>query len=240
MLSKALIERFIGKYNLGGAIETVQLVSDGESLTVDCCNEAKTVFAFISTPQIAIPEGKFNIFETAQLRSLLSVLGDEVELKVRQSAGVATSFNISDKSAKVTYALADPSVLPIKPVLKNRPEPEVTIVLNKLFMDTFVKARGALSNVEHFTVLSDGTKTEVVLGYEEHNSTNVTIQAETVEADVMKPTAFIASLLKDIISSNKEAKNGTLTVSEKGFACVTFEIDGFSKVEYILLQQRKN
>lgn len=240
MISKALIERFIGKYNLGGAIESVKLVSSGDSLAVDCCDEAKTIYAFISTPQIALAEGNFNIFETAQLRSLLNVLGEEIDLKVHQAGGVATSFKISDGMAKVAFALADPSVVPPVPIPKNLPKPEVTIKLDKKFMDTFVKARSALSSVNLFTVVSDGDKTEVVLGYEEHNSTNVTITADTEEADVMKPTSFPASLLKDIIMANRDAKSGVLTVSERGFAAVKFEVEGFTKVEYALLQTKKN
>lgn len=239
MLSKALIERFINKYNLGGAIETVQLVSDGNSLAVDCANEGRHMVVSLASPEITLQEGKFTIFETSQLRSLLNVLGDEIDLKVRQVGGVSTSFTITDKTTKVNFALADASVLTETPVFKKKPEPEVTIVLNKVFMDAFVKARGALSGVEHFTILSDGSKTEVILGYEEHNSNHVTIQAETTEADVLKPVTFIASYLKDIIMANKDAKSGIMTVSEKGLICISFEVDGFSHVNYILLQQEK-
>jgi len=240
MLSKALVDRFISKYTLNGIVETVELVSDGESLSVDCVGQSNSLIVAVSTPQIVLPEGKYVIFETSQLRSLLNVLGEEIDLKVRQSAGVATSFTITDKMTKVAFALADPSVLELKKATpKNLPEPEVKILLDKAFTDAFTKARGALSGVEQFAVMSDGNKTEVVLGYEEYNTTNVTILANTEEADVMKPTFFLASTFKDILSANKEAKSGILTVSEKGLARIIFDVDGFSKVEYMLIQQTK-
>jgi hypothetical protein len=240
MLSKALIDRFISKYHLGGVNETVEWTSDGYNLSVNHFNQADSLVVAISTRLISLPEGKFVIFETTQLRSLLGVLGEDIEFKVRQSAGVATSFTITDKMSKVAFALADPAVLNLKSATpKNHPEPEVSIILNKPFMDAFSKARGALSTIEQFAVMSDGTKTEVVLGYEEYNTTNVTIVADTNEADVMKPVFFSASIFKDILAANKEAKSGTFTVSEKGLGKIIFDVDGFTEVQYMIIQKTK-
>lgn len=241
MLSKSQIDRFISKYHLGGVNDTVEWISDGHNLSVNLFNVENSLVVAISTNSIVLPEGKFVIFETKQLRSLLAVLGEEIDFKVRQSAGVATSFTITDKMTKVAFALADPAVLDLKSATpKNHPEPEVSIILNKPFMDAFAKARGALSSIETFAVMSDGTKTEVVLGYEEYNTTSVTLLADTHEADVMKPVFFPAELFKDIFAANKEAKSGTFTVSEKGLGKITFDVDGFTEVQYIIIQKKKS
>ena len=237
-MNKGLLERFIGKYNLSGAIESVKLVSENGNLRVECCNEEKTLFAFVTVKNVRLSDGEFVVFETTQLRSLLNVLGDDITVEVKTINDTPTAFNIGDGVTQVVYALAELQLAPEIPVLKRQPEPNVSIPLTKKLMDTFVKARGALPSIPHFTVVSDGTKTELVLGYEDFNTTNVTIQTDTTHASLMQPTHFLASAFKDIILANKEATSGVIHVSDKGFAKIIFEIDGFES-QYYLLQQKK-
>ena len=238
-MRKVVLDRFISKYHLGGAVDIAQWVSDGSTLSVACCDETNTLYAFVTTSDITLPKGKFNIFETKQLRALLAVLGDEIKFNVRQTGGIALSFQLSDDAAKVSYALADASVIPTIPLIKNLPNPEVSLNLNKTFTDAFLRARSALATAELFTVKSKGSVTEVVLGYEESNATQVTITPEVNTADDMNAVSFRSELLRDILTANKDATSGTMTVSEKGIMHISFVVESFSRIDYYLLQQKK-
>jgi hypothetical protein len=119
--------------------------------------------------------------------------------------------------------------------MKNVPDFEVSIALDQRFLNTFIKAKGALAEVETFTVVTHKNKTDVVLGYSDLNTNRVTINVDSEVADEIEPISFSASYFRDMLMSNKEMKKGTLRVSSKGLAHVSFEVDDFT-VDYYLVK----
>ena len=239
-MDKVLIERFISKYNLGGAAEAVTLQATDKGLKTKFISDDKNVLGIVVATKLEMEEGEYGIYDTAQLRSLLGVLDDTVKIKVTKKDGKATGLILSDSGTKVTYVLADKANIPAVPELKSLPEADVIIKIDDKFLSTFVKAKGALADVETFTVLSDGKKTEVVIGYSELNTNRVSFHVETEEAAEIDPISFDARYLREILLANKEMKSGTLKIASKGIAIVTFDIEDFEVSYYLVKKDRQD
>lgn len=235
-MEKSKFERFIGKYNLGGACESVTLKSDGDTLSVRAISDDKNVLAEVSVKGIKFPEGEFGVYDTKKLRSILSVLDENLTVKTNTSNGKVTGIDLTDGDTKATFVLADQSVIPPVPDLKKIPPIDITITLDEKFVNTFVKASNALSEVETFVVMSEGEdKTaSVVIGHSSNNTNRIYITATTKEVAKLQPTSFSAGYLREILSANKEAKDGILKISSKGLATAVFNVDGVSS--YYLVQ----
>jgi hypothetical protein len=234
-MEKSKLERFISKYNIGGACESVKLVSDGTQISVRSISDDKNVLADVTHSNMGFLEGEFGVYETKKLRSLLSVLGEQLKVVGNSSNGKVVGLVMSDGDTKSTFVLADDSVIPKVPDLKKLPPTDIEIVLDEKFVTTFTKAKGALTEVDNFTVTSDGTTASVVIGYSTLNTNRVNIKATTKSNVKIDPISFSANYLKEILLSNKEIKDGTLKVSSAGLAVAEFEGDGFTS-KYFLVQ----
>jgi hypothetical protein len=233
-MEKSKLERFISKYNIGGACESVKLESDGTQLTVRSISDDKNVLAEVTHSNMEFLEGEFGVYETKKLRSLLSVLGEQLKVVGNTSNGKTVGLVMSDNDTKSTFVLADDSVIPKVPDLKKLPPMDIEIVLDEKFVNTFTKAKGALSEVDTFTVTSDGTTASVVIGYSTLNTNRVNIKVTTKTNAEIDPISFSANYLKEILLSNKEIKDGLLRVSSKGLASAEFTGDGFTSKYYLV------
>jgi hypothetical protein len=234
-MEKSKLERFISKYNIGGACESVKCVSNGTEMTVRSISDDKNVLAEVTSHDIGFPEGEFSIYETKKLRSLLGVLGEKLKVAANSSSNKVIGLNLSDSDTKVTFVLADESVIPKVPDLKKLPPVDIEIVLDDKFVNTFARAKGALSEVDTFTVMSDGTDATVVIGYSTLNTNRVNIKTTTKTNTKIDPISFSANYLKEVLLSNKEIKDGILKVSSKGIAVAEFVGEAFTS-KYFLVQ----
>ena len=233
-MEKSKLERFISKYNIGGACESVKLVSNGTELSVRSISDDKNVLAEIVSHDISFPAGEFSIYETKKLRSLLGVLGEKLKVAPNAANGKSVGLNMSDTDTKVTFVLADESVIPKVPDLKKLPPVDIEVILDEKFVNTFARAKGALAEVDTFTVTSDGTDAHIVIGYSTLNTNRVNIKVNTKTNAKIDPISFSANYLKEILLSNKEIKDGILKVSSKGISVVEFDGEGFTTKYYLV------
>jgi hypothetical protein len=238
-MQKTKFEKFISKYNLGGSCESVVFKSNGTDLTVRAISDDKNVLGEVVFKNATFPEGDFGVYETKKLRSILSVLDENLEIKVNSANDKVTGLNITDGETKATFVLADISVVPAVPELKKLPPMDFTITLDEKFVNTFIRAKGALSEVDTFTVISDGkdATATVVIGHSNINTNRIAINAITDKTVELAPINFSAKYFKEILVANKDATNGTLEVSSKGLARATFEVDNISTTYYLVQEK---
>ena len=234
-MEKSKLEKFVSKYNLGGSCESVLWKSDGDDITVKCISDDKNVLGIITVKDAKLEEGEYGIFDTKQLSSMLSVLGEGIKITTKKTGGKTSAIHLTDDNVKVDYVLADSAVIPAAPDLKQLPAFDIEIKLDQKVMNTFLKAKGALSDVETFTVMSDGTSAQIVLGYSDMNTNRITIDVETSKNVKLSPINFSARYLKEIIAANREAASGVLKVSAKGLAYVKFGVSDYN-TDYYLVQ----
>ena len=236
-MQKSILERFIAKYNLGDAAESVLWTTEKKSLATKFISEDKNVLGVVVAKDTTFsPEGEYGIFDTAQLRSLIGVLDEVIQIKVNSHGDKVVSLGLRDDNTKVTFMLSESTVIPMVPGVKALPEFEITIKLNDAFFNTFVRGKNALPDVETFAVLTKEGTPQIVLGYSATlNSTHITINAETTDdsTELDRTINFSARYMRDILLANKEAKGGLLRISSKGLAHATFDVEGF-EVDYYM------
>lgn len=234
MIKKKLLERFIAKYNLAGAAERVTWVADKTSLSTKFLSDDKHVIGEVSLNQHVLDDGSYYVMETNQLQGLVGVLGDDIAVKVQNTNGRNTGLTFSDGDAKTTFVLAsDDSNVPKVPKSKGQPSYELQLPFDKNFMDRFIRAKGALPQVDTFTVISDGKTVDLVLGYSSINTNRITLKTTATQQVKIDAIDFHARCLRDIFAANKEATDGTLFVSSEGLAKITFNQDDFTTTYYL-------
>lgn len=239
-MQKSILDRFIAKYNLGGAAESVLWKSTGKTkLETKFITDDKNVLGIVSTDDFSLGEdAEVGVYETAQLRSLLGVLDEDVNVKVnRKDDGEPYSVLFRDASTKATFILADKTVIPGVPSLKELPDFDLTVNLDNKFSNTFVKGKNALPDTETFALNSVEGGVEIIIGYSAATNTNrVTMKVDMADGStpIDRTIQFSARYMKEILTANKEARGGTLKVSSQGLAYVTFDVDGFEVAYYLV------
>lgn len=229
-MNRNKFDGFINRYNLGGEIESVMIKSNNGVLSVRMISDDKTLLGSVELNNADMPNGEFGIYTTSQLKGLLSVLDENVEVEE-----VTGALKFSDKGTKVQYMLAAPSVIPNVPELKELPEFDVTINLDNDFVDKFVKSKGVLSDADTFTFIRKDNRSEIILGYSSINSNRISIEVNANSGNDISPIAFSAKYLKAILVSNKGSNSSSLKISSKGLSHLSF-VDGDYTSEYYLVE----
>jgi hypothetical protein len=245
-MQKSSIETFIQKYTLGGAINSVTLDSTNGSLSVSGVTSDMQAMAFVKSDKLSLSSGRYSIYDTSQLRSLLGVFGqsDDINVNVETSQDVPVALQIDDHpfNTKVKFVLSDPQVIPDAPTITTLPDFNLTIPFDEEFMSRFVKATSALSEVDTFTIISgtqqaDGhtsnADTTLVIGYTDMNTTRISLGVESF-GGLEKKLTFSARYLKDIFLANKGAKAGNIEVSNGGLLSIKFDDGGFVSEYYLV------
>jgi hypothetical protein len=229
-MRKSKLDGFINRYNLGGEIESVMIKSTSDSLSVKVISDDKTLLGGITTSDSDFPEGEFGVYTTSQLKSLLSVLDENI--KVEETTG---ALKFSDNGTKMQYMLAAPSVIPAVPELKQLPPFDAEITLDDDFVNKFIKSKAALSDADIFTFICKDGKGEIILGYSTINSNRVSLSVNCKCDNDIEPIGFSAKYLKAILVANKGSSSASLKISSKGLAHVAFNSDDFN-AEYYLVE----
>tara|TARA_Y100001963_G_C6716574_1_gene416933 strand:- start:248 stop:979 length:732 start_codon:yes stop_codon:yes gene_type:complete len=237
-MKKSLINRFVEKYNLGGNINSVVLSVKDNKLTTRFITDDKSLLGEMTLDKFTFDDCELGVYSTDQLVKLLGVVGDDIDVSVAKagegSEEKAVSFKVSDKAATVTYMLSDLSVINRPPNLKQLPDFVTKIKVDKGFMDTFIKGKNALPDVDNFTVVSNSNNVDLVIGYSEISTNRVTIPVTTTEHQECENISFNAKLFKDVLTANKECSSATLEVSDKGLARISFKVDDYSVTYYLV------
>ena len=236
-MNKAKLTRFIQKYSLGGLVESVAWKAGDNKLVTRFISDDKTVLGEIQLDNFAFTSPDLGVYTTSTLSKLLSVVGEDIELETQEIEGKAVNIFIKSENTKVQFQLADLAVIPNVPDLKKLPDFDVDINFDGAFIDKFIKAKNALSEVDTFTILTEKKELKIVLGYSNINSNRVVFVVDKAYDGEIKPIYFSAKYLKEILTANKEATSVVLKVSTQGISHVEFKIDDFN-AKYFLVEQQ--
>ena len=236
-MQKSKLDKFISKYNLGGNVNSVKWKSTGDSISTSFVTPDKSLLGNVKVEKFPFEDAELGVYQTDQLKSLIGVLGDDVSLDVSRAGDKAYSLKVKNGPVSVDYVLSDLSVIADPPALKRLPEFGTQIKLDNSFINTFIKGKGALSDVDTFTILNGKNGLEVVIGYSSTNTNRVNIPVETTTKDLTDPVTFNANLFKEVLVANRECTSAILEVSNEGLAKVNFKIDDYDSTYYIVAMQ---
>ena len=234
-MEKQSLNRFVSKYNLAGLVESVKWESKDGSLSTNFISDDKSVLGTVSMSEFEGNNAEFGVYDTTKLTKMLSVLGNDVDFSISDIDGKSVSLKFKDKSTSVNYMLADLSVIPNVPDLKQLPEFNVEINLVTARISTFIKAKGSLSDENNFTFTCSEGKGSIILGHSNINTNRINIDVDcTCSTDKVDPISFSATYLKEILVANKEATDATLKISSQGLAHISFSIDNYESNYYLV------
>ena len=170
MEKKKLIS-FIDKYHLAGNANSVKLEIKDKTMHCKFITDDQNVIGSVTMKGFDVDDCILGVYATSQLTKLLTALDNEIDLKINKSNSSAFSINVSDKTTKVTFMLADLSVIRQVPDLKNTPDWNATIDLDATFINKFIKAKNALPESENFGIKCSSGK--------DYSSTYYLVQLQT-------------------------------------------------------------
>jgi len=236
-MNKVKLTRFIQKYSLGGLVESVAWKAGDGKLVTRFISDDKTVLGEIELDNFTFSSADLGVYTTSTLAKLLSVVGEDIELEAQEVEGKSINLFLKSENTKVQFQLADLAVIPNVPDLKKLPEFDIDINFDGTFIDKFIKAKNALSEVDTFTILTEKNELKIVLGYSNINSNRVVFVVDKEYSGEVKPISFSAKYLKEILTANKEANSVVLKVSTQGLSHVEFKIDDYTAKYYLVEQQ---
>ena len=233
-MNKQNLLRFIQKYSLGGLIESVAWNAEGNKLMVRFISDDKTLLGEVEYNAFTSKPMNVGIYTTSLLKNMIGILDNDISLKVDKSGDKSVSLKLSSEETETSYQLADLGVIPPVPDLKQLPEFGISIEMMSNMIDKFIKAKGALSDIDTFTVFTENDDLKMAIGYSSISTNRVTFTAQKGYDEKVKPITFSAKYLKEILTANKEATAAKLKVSTDGLAHIEFQIDDFVCKYYLV------
>jgi hypothetical protein len=179
-------------------------------------------------------QGSLGINHTGALTKMLGAVGENINIDVQQASNKNYAMKISEGSTKMTFMLADTTVIPAVPTINAEPDYKVTIDINDEFITKFIKAKNALPDAKNFAVQVKGGKTVFVINYTTINADNISFEIGNTPVADMEPICFSADKLKEVLIANR-GDAGKLHVSPDGLARIDFAGTDFES-SYWLVQ----
>ena len=238
-MDKSKLVKFINKYYLSGNVNSVAINSDGNGLSTRFVSGDKSLLGEVKLKNYSITEADFGVYQTDALLKMLSVLDNDISVDLIKAEDKAISLDAKDSGAKVRYMLSDLSVINTPPQLKQIPEFELLLNVDKTFVSKFISGKGALPDTESFTIVS-GDKPEVIIGYSSIATNRVAVPVENQTDNTIDNISFNANLFKDVLEANKECEAAVLEVSSEGLARITFNVSDYESTYYLVAVQNVN
>ena len=236
-MNKIVLDTFIQKYNLGGNVNSVKWESSGDTLSTRFISPDKSLLGELTLTKQALPEFEVGVYDTPLLSKMLGTLADKVDFSLTEVDNTPVAFKISDSIMTSDYVLAAIGVIPDVPELKNVPEFTTLVNIDSQFINSFIRGKGALADVDTFAINPVDGGVEFVIGYSDINSNRITIKAQSGAVNMTDSIVFNANLFKELLNANKECSKATLQISDKGLAYIEFNVDDFN-VKYWLVSQQ--
>ena len=232
-MEKNKLEDFLGKYFLAGNTDSAKLVIKDKTLYTNFITTDQNVIGEVTLNSFDSKDAELGVYTTSQLLKLLSALDKDIDVSYGESDSKVYSMNIKDKSSNITYMLADLSVIRQVPALKTLPEFNCSINITKEFVSKFIKAKNALPDSDNFAVTCKDGQTNIIINYSSINTNRIQFATDSNSKEDFTPICFSAKIFKEILLAN-DGSQGTLEISSKGLARVTFTNADYSSTYYLV------
>ena len=236
-MQKDKLNRFIQKYNLGGNVNSVKWDSKGNKLITKFVTPDKSLLGEVVVDKFGFEDAELGIYQTDQLQKLLNVLTDDINLSLKKVGSKAVSLKVSDNATSVDYVLSDLTIIPQPPNLKHIPNFGTQIKLDSNFINTFIKGKSALSDVDFFTIVNKDGDLSVVIGYASTNTNRVNIPVNSISNDITDSISFNANFFKEILVANKECTEAIFKIWTEGLSKLEFKVDDYTSTYFLVASE---
>tara|TARA_B100000287_G_scaffold134445_1_gene126378 strand:+ start:1866 stop:2585 length:720 start_codon:yes stop_codon:yes gene_type:complete len=236
-MQRSKLDRFIQKYNLGGNVNSVKWSTKSNTLETKFITPDKSLLGEVKVADFNFDDSTLGVYQTDKLKSMMSVLGDDISLALTQVDNTAVSLNVKNGSVSIDYVLSSLDVISDPPPLKRLPDFQTKIKIDSKFIDTFIKGKSALSDVDMFSFINKDGGVVAVIGYASTNTNRINIPVDASSNGLTEPITFNANLFKEMLVANKECTSAVLEVSNEGLAKVNFKVDDYDSTYYVVAMQ---
>ena len=220
-MEKSKLVSFINRYYLAGNCESVILKENENGIGCELIDSDQTVVGKIQWTTTPFMKGSLGINHTGALIKMLSAVNENIDIDVQAASGKNYAMKISEGSTKLTFMLADISVIPSVPTINQEPDYKVSIDVNDEFTTKFIKAKNALPDAKNFAVQVKNGQIKFIINYTTINADNISFEIGTGASEEMEHICFSADKLKEVLTANK-GDMGTLHISPDGLARIDF------------------
>lgn len=233
-MEKSKLQSFINRYYLAGNCEAVTLKENATGVGCELIDQDQTIVGKLQWKTTPFMKGSLGINHTGALTKMLGAVGENIDIHVQEASGKNYAMKITEGSTKLTFMLADTTVIPAVPSINAEPDYLVDIAVDDDFITKFIKAKNALPDAKNFAVQVKGGKIIFVINYTTINADNISFEIGNTAVKDMEPICFSADKLKEVLIANK-GDQGTLHVSPDGLARIDFVGSDFES-SYWLVQ----
>ncbi len=243
MIHKLTLQNIISKYYLNGMIEAVKWSIKDETLDIKFMLPTRDMIGELKFKELKIHDTELAIFNTTQLNKLIGITQGTLLLNIIKHNSIANRLNIQDNQYDLTYALADTLLIGKVGKVDEPQTYNVEASLNNEQISALIKAKSALPDTNHIIVNSNmnfngDNVLEFILGDDGEYSNKITYSVpSTVNSAVSLP--FDAEVLKEILSANKTAESGTLSIFSEGLMKLHFNYDDVLEVTYFVVRKQE-
>jgi hypothetical protein len=235
-MEKSKLQSFINRYYLAGNCEAVKLKENETGVSSELIDVDQTVVGKIQWKTTPFMRGELGINHTGALNKMLGALGENITINVKDAAGKNYAMEITEGSTKVTFMLADTTVIPAVPTINAEPDYQINIPVNDEFVSKFIKAKNALPDAKNFAVQVKDGVIKFIINYSTVNADNISFEVGTTNADDMEPVCFSADKLKEVLVANR-GDAGQLHVSPDGLSRIDFVGNDFESSYWLVMLQ---
>ena len=232
------IMNFISKYNLSGNVDSVRWNFEDNKLKTTFLSPTKALRGSVITDFEYNESAEIGIYETVKLSKMISIMEDEIEMKLNKSQDKFRLIEYSDSSTKIKYMLSELDIIEKVGDMKYIPTFDVDIKLTKDIITKFLKARNAIDLSEYFyincDILSDTCK--LILG---EGVNQIILDVEYNEISDMQHLSFSTELFSEILNANKDFESVIFKISNEGLMYLNFTNEEF-KCDYYLVAKMGN
>jgi hypothetical protein len=234
-MEKSKLQSFINRYYLAGNCEAVILKEDTSGINCELIDMDQTVVGKIQWKTTPFMKGSLGINHTGALTKMLSALGENINIDVKDAAGKNYAMKITEGNTQLTFMLADTTVIPAVPSINAEPDYVVTIPVNEEFITKFIKAKNALPDAKNFAIQVQNGKIKFIINYSTVNADNISFEMDG-GTDAIEPICFSADKLKEILVANR-GDGGHLHISTEGLARINFTGSDFDSTYWLVQLQ---
>jgi len=238
-MKKSDLLKFVELYNLAGTVEKVKLESDGTDLKTSFVTEDKTLYGTLTYHGLKFEQGEYGIHDTKQFLKMLNVLEEEITVEVvRLDDNRPAGLQFSDKNTESLAMLADLSVIPKAPLGVNVGKVDLEINLDEEFIERYIRAKNALSEVTTFSFVTNAKtgKVEMIIGYSNINSNRIRLEISPTPGKdkPAQQVSFNADYFKEILVKNRGMTGTILKVNSAGLGHLHFKTTDYDANYYLL------
>ena len=231
MINKSELQSVIGKYYLGGIVESVKWDIADNALSIDFQSPNKDMIGRVQHTNFPLEDSTLAVYDTSKLNKLLSITSGDVHLSLETQHKIFSKLIVADLNYTLNFSLSELLLIQDVGTVNDTDDYGIVGSLDSEAISAIIKAHNALESDNVIIKIDrdlDGEDVLVMSFGDNSNHTNkIDYQIPNftlTDTPYGTKLPFNSSVIKTILNNNKDATSAVMKVNTKGW--VKFEFKG--------------